>query len=259
MQIINQKKTKIGLTPLTMKEGYAYIEKCTRICYDSKTKGDPKKFVESIIKRGHLQPIEHATLAYRTEKVKFPKDKLNKIKCHFKNKHTNIFNHRDRVYIIGNWRCFLDGFNYLVHLPPETYEPVYDWDEIPAKYHRITYHFVLDRATSHELVRHRPAAICQRSQRYCFEDDLKVIKQWYWKDGEPSEVEKNCLLMIEATYKELIEQGRKRQEARSILPNCTATELYMTTSKCHWDFIKELRTAKGAYPQMVKLMETAEL
>ena len=86
----------------------------------------------------------------------------------------------------------------------------------------LTVRFICDRATTHQLVRHRLMSFNQKSQRYCREDNLEVIK--------PSGLENTSLWLescrqAENAYAELIKRGEKPEVARGVLPNSTATEI----------------------------------
>jgi thymidylate synthase (FAD) len=62
------------------------------------------------------------------------------------------------------------------------------------------------------------------------------------------------LLMSEVDYLEYTtEEGLKPQEAREILPLCTATEVVYTGFVSDWKHFFELRTAPNAHPDIRKL------
>ena len=107
----------------------------------------------------------------------------------------------------------------------------------------LTVKFICDRACSHQLVRHRLMSFNQKSQRYCKEDNLEVIKP----DGL-----KNTAIWLEScrqaenAYAELIRRGEKPEVARGVLPNSTATEIYATANLREWRHFFELRCDKTA-------------
>ena len=107
----------------------------------------------------------------------------------------------------------------------------------------LTVKFICDRACSHQLVRHRLMSFNQKSQRYCKEDNLEVIKP----DGL-----KNTAIWLEScrqaenAYAELIRRGEKPEVARGVLPNSTATEIYATANIREWRHFFELRCDKTA-------------
>ena len=107
----------------------------------------------------------------------------------------------------------------------------------------LTVKFICDRACSHQLVRHRLMSFNQKSQRYCKEDNLEVIK--------PEGLENTSLWLescrqAENAYAELIRRGEKPEVARGVLPNCTATEIYATANIREWRHFFELRCDKTA-------------
>ena len=54
----------------------------------------------------------------------------------------------------------------------------------------------------------------------------------------------------EKSYFSLMEAGATPQEARSVLPNSTKTEITMTANYREWRNFFKLRTDKAAHPQM---------
>ena len=53
----------------------------------------------------------------------------------------------------------------------------------------------------------------------------------------------------EASYFAMLELGAAPQEARSVLPNSTKTEIVITANPREWRHIFKLRTAPDAHPQ----------
>ena len=107
----------------------------------------------------------------------------------------------------------------------------------------LTVKFICDRACSHQLVRHRLMSFNQKSQRYCKEDDLEVIK--------PEGLENTSLWLescrqAENAYAEMIRRGEKPEVARGVLPNSTATEVYATANLREWRHFFELRCHRTA-------------
>ena len=107
----------------------------------------------------------------------------------------------------------------------------------------LTVKFICDRACSHQLVRHRLMSFNQKSQRYCKEDNLEVIK--------PEGLENTSLWLescrqAENGYAELIRRGEKPEVARGVLPNSTATEIYATANLREWRHLLELRCHRTA-------------
>ena len=84
----------------------------------------------------------------------------------------------------------------------------------------------ISRAATHQLVRHRHMSFSQKSQRYVKEADFDYIIPTAIKK-DPNLLEKFEAHM-EATsklYAELVDAGIKKEDARSILPNATASSI----------------------------------
>jgi thymidylate synthase (FAD) len=84
----------------------------------------------------------------------------------------------------------------------------------------------ISRAATHQLVRHRHMSFSQKSQRYVKEADFDYIIPTHIKTNP--ELNAKFEAHMEATsklYKELVDAGIKKEDARSILPNATASSL----------------------------------
>lgn len=118
--------------------------------------------------------------------------------------------------------------------------------------------FIVDRGVSHELVRHRIASFAQESTRYCnyskdkFDNGITFIKPFFFKEGTTEYEEwEDAMDNAEQSYLFLINEcGATPQEARSVLPNSTKTEITITANYREWRNFFKLRTAKAAHPQM---------
>lgn len=117
--------------------------------------------------------------------------------------------------------------------------------------------FIVDRGCSHELVRHRIASFAQESSRYCdyskdkFNNGITFIKPLFFKEG--TQIYNDWVYVMgiaEMSYLAMLKNGRTPQEARSVLPNSTKTEITITANYREWRNFFKLRTAKAAHPQM---------
>lgn len=129
--------------------------------------------------------------------------------------------------------------------------------EAVLEHESIRVKFIVDRGVSHEIVRHRLAAYCQESTRYCnyskgqFGEEITVIEPCFWdKDSDLMRDWRSAMRMAENHYLELLHQGASPQEARSVLPNSLKTEVVMTANLREWRHFFKLRTASAAHPQM---------
>ncbi len=266
-----------------------HIERCGRIAYKSKdkiTEDSANKFVQMIVKRGHLSVIEHAHINFHTGLVNFLA-----FEDHPTNQDTKFFYiNRDTNFISGNYRAFyeyfiknpyqsLDLFAKLNKVAPvifghlfeqmpnkitqqaqpeyffiATNDDIEDQDKPYAIYHSV--HFVTNRGISHELVRHRPVAITQESTRYCNykNQEIQFIKQDFDNAIQAKTYRTSCITSV-CDYNNMINYGASPQIARDVLNHGLKTELIMTTNLAEWHHILRLRCSKQAHPQMQALMK----
>ena len=138
----------------------------------------------------------------------------------------------------------------------------------------LTVKFVTDRGITHEIVRHRLCSFAQASTRFCNFSDNKFggevtfilpefwdIEQQYVSDSEEAndrdaklELWKQAMEKTEDIYLSLIDGGAKPEQARSVLPNSTATEIVVTANYREWRNIFKLRTEMHAHPTMRYIM-----
>lgn len=121
----------------------------------------------------------------------------------------------------------------------------------------LTVRIICDRGVTHEIVRHRIASYSQESTRYCnyyldkFSNELTLIKPCFWtEDSENYNLWLKTMEIIEQAYLQMIINGAKPQEARSVLPNSLKTEIFVTMNIREWRHFLRLRTSKAAHPQM---------
>lgn len=121
----------------------------------------------------------------------------------------------------------------------------------------FTVKFIVDRGVSHEIVRHRLAAYCQESTRYCnygkgeFGSEITVIKPCFFDPGSVTwETWKGACEAAESAYFDLLEFGCSPQQARSVLPNSLKTEVVMTANIREWRHFFKLRCSEAAHPQI---------
>lgn len=264
---------------------FKFIELAGRTCYKSEdriTEDSAKEFVDRMIKSGHSAMLEHGTV-YLEFHVKDPsvvgEDEYHNQQALFNklidkyttNKYSIIkVNHYyDTAFITTNYRVlveneWLDDLKYLCK---------------PTAFHtrRTTVKFICDRGISHEFVRHRVFSFAQESTRYCnytkdkFNNELTFIIPCWIKDLEEGNYYAYCeyhhskndaskrwfdsCMSAEFVYTNLIEEGWKPQESRTILPNSLKTELIMTGFNDDWENFFKLRCAPNAHPQAKELAD----
>ena len=262
---------------------YKQIEIGARNCYKSEDKitdGSAEKMVEFLKDRGHYSPLEHGTVYLS---IPFKYDSAPHTADHayeyITNKYSKVNVADNTLYITTNFRVlvendWLDDLKYLCE---------------PTEYHekRMSVMITCPIGISREFNRHRTFSISEQSTRYCnyskdkFNGEITyVIPQWAsnitpesvngW-DNKQSDMpectlsEKVFLSILandEAVYLQLIEQGKKPQEARDVLPLATATTVMYTGFVSDWKHFFELRTSAGAHPDAraiaIPLMEEFE-
>lgn len=286
MKLIKQSFQILDPTGYTINDIYKSIELAGRTCYlsyDKITEDSAKKFIDMIIKLGHLSVLEHGTI-YLTivlPRKSWKRDVINK---YYKNKYSVVVSNSDEYddyyYITTNYRVIIENkwADDLVFLCS------------PTQFHkkRISVKFILPISISRNFVRHRCMSFSEQSTRYCnfnsdkFNNEISfIIPYWanlvedsykYW-DGDwvnnpknstpdkilkPFEYNRTDTFLLhcdeaEVCYKTLIDQGCKPQEAREVLPLCTKTELIMTGTIDQWKNFFKLRCDKAAHPQAQEL------
>lgn len=149
--------------------------------------------------------------------------------------------------------------------------------ESVLEHEKLSVKFVCDRGVSHELVRHRIASFSQESTRYCnyskdkFNNEITYIIPEWISDEQIELVQRmnevNYIHILNSTiiwygaisesqsaYRQLIKDGWKPEQARSVLPNSLKTEIVVTANLREWRLIFKQRTAKTAHPQMREIM-----
>ena len=134
--------------------------------------------------------------------------------------------------------------------------------ESVIEHEKVTVKIVCDRGVSHEIVRHRIASYSQESTRYCnyskdkFGNELTFIKPCFWNtDSYLYSLWESTLSQIEQDYLEMISEGAKPEEARSILPNSLKTEIVVTMNMREWRHFIRLRSSKAAHPQIREIAQ----
>ena len=82
----------------------------------------------------------------------------------------------------------------------------------------------ISRACSHQLVRHRMCSFTQRSQRYCSEEDFEYVTPPSLSDNVFYNNDMRDIANEYRSYQEVV----PNEDARYVLPNACATELYLS-------------------------------
>lgn len=230
---------------------YKQIELAGRTCYKSEdkiTEDSAEKFVNNMIKSGHLAMLEHGTcyLYFNAEQLDTELDK----QAYYTLRYDRFTVTRGATdlperYITTNLRVLVE------HFPNE-------WKMILDKHlqgyvdrcheRRITVKFNVDRFTGEEFLRHRVFSFARESTRYCnytkdkFNNEITYIEPcWSVDDKAAHEQLTSALKYSETYYKYLIEAGWKPEQARVVLPCAIKSPLVMTGNISDWKHFFDLR------------------
>lgn len=104
----------------------------------------------------------------------------------------------------------------------------------------------VSRACSHQLVRHRLASYSQESQRYVEGDFEFVAPPAITKHVPAQRFYLEAIRQAQDAYKTLRGMGIRKEDARFVLPNATATRLVMTQNFRSWLHFCEVRCSPKA-------------
>ena len=140
----------------------------------------------------------------------------------------------------------------------------------PIEFGHIIMKIVTSRDVLAEITRHRIASFAVESQRYVdeyAEDGIRFIRPLFFKDRPDDPFHAyddkrfaatmtwmDTMENIEQAYKRMRELGMRNEDARKVLPNSTATTIFMDVNLRELLHIYELRSAKAAYPEMQECM-----
>ena len=119
----------------------------------------------------------------------------------------------------------------------------------------LSVRFRTDRAIANEIVRHRLLSYAQESTRYVnygkkgFEfilpDTRNPFTLEHYRDA--------CEAAVDS-YESMIADGVSPEDARGVLPLCTATTIVASGNFREWRHVLALRTSKNAHPMIRALM-----
>ncbi len=270
------------------------LEACGRICYKSEgliNESSALPFVKKIAKHGHNSVMEMAvvTLLVKCTEEQFtallalePKylfiDRVDSgilITASIRSlrelyqlgRNTPIvealiaFMVRDHSYLFeGVW----DGGSKVTQDVEVKKMDLKEVEELPedilARHRFVGVKFVINRAVSHEIVRHRPCSYLQESQRYCrysqdkFSNQVTFVKPMFFKLGTTEySLWLKAMEYTEEIYLKLLGSSTP-QAARTVLPNSCKTEIIVYCNLAEWRHIFHLRTSQAAEPSMREIM-----
>lgn len=272
------------------------IEYCGRICYKSEQRIDTDSaipFVKKIVESGHNSVLEMGMV---TLVVECDTDSIQNFYL-LQPKFLHIDRLDSRTLLItGSIRAFREmllfhpedsisqaiaGFlnslhpyffdNLPLHRSRSTASTIHvrtmallDVDQLSlpmhAKHRHLAVKFIVNRAVTHELVRHRPCTFLQESQRYCrysadkFGNEVTFIRPLFFAEGsEELNIWMQSMAAMEAQYFRLLATSSP-QAARTVLPNSCKTEIIVYANLLEWHHILKLRTSQAAEPSMREVM-----
>ena len=263
------------------------IERIGRICYKSEDKigpGTAKKFVKMLIQRKHYAMLEHAHVHFSVEAESL--DDLINIPGVIVSKLADVLwlvtvsvSHLFNPQYCKMWpfREMQILFEYQYNMADVSECPCFsdvrllddlsDYIELKHSHELVSVCFTCDRGVSHELVRHR-CAVAQESTRYCnyssdkFGSEIRVVVPSTFADWDESS--RACWTAAtnasEQCYLAMIENGRKPQEARSVLNNSLATQVVLSMTPDRWEHFFDLRsrgTTGAPHPDMKVVADIA--
>lgn len=222
------------------------IELCGRVCYKSESKiteESAKAFVERAINKGHTSILEHSRVKIGSGILVNPLHEPYGYTYRRKSlENYDTMNCRD----VWEASCLT----------------VSDLGDLTNADDYVTARIVTDRGTLAQLTRHRIMSFSAESTKFIkYNDGITVVKpipfSWAHENDVRYMIWQESCYKAEKAYQQLVLEGCSAQEARSVLPQSTKTELIMTGTYDDWDTVFALRTPKGVQPQtryMMKLL-----
>lgn len=155
-----------------------------------------------------------------------------------------------------------EGDAVLINLEEPEYVSRLPYDMRLRHFH-VAVKFITNRAVTHELVRHRPCAFIQESQRYCryssdkFGNEVTFIAPTaFFTDGSVEWTSwKQACKHAEGEYMFLLNERKvSPQAARTVLPNSCKTEIIIFANLVEWLHIKKMRVSPAAEPSMQEVI-----
>lgn len=271
------------------------LESCGRICYKSEeriNKDSAMPFVKKIAAHGHNSVMEMAVVTLGVKCTSEQVDALLAIEP----KYLFMDKSGDELLVTGSIRTFRELYSRaakvalveaMVAFQVEDHAYLFEgvWngglgaaavgisvrkleldevEKLPAELllrHRyVGVALTINRAVTHEIVRHRPCSYLQESQRYCryshekFGNQVTFIKPMFYEEGsEEYALWQQAMADTEKIYLKLLETSTP-QAARTVLPNSCKTEIIVYCNLAEWKHIFKLRTTKAAEPSMREVM-----
>ena len=248
----------------TPTDNVSHVARCARVCY-KKESGNDNTLYGNLEHSKHWSMFRHETY-YAVVNTADKRSFLFKALAGYQHcPYINYITFKDKIYIITNGNFLRD----IAKDNPVLFHMIYDNQITPKEAeqiepiwkHFMRYTFCVDTqiSTSRELNRVSPNNIAEQSTRYVYEDGTICRPHWMTKEeAEYINTEsilnddwivnhafaKRYIWTIDNSfhwYKELIDSGLPREDARGVLPLDTATRCVYTYSADEWQAIIDLR------------------
>lgn len=125
-----------------------------------------------------------------------------------------------------------------------------DWSV--TEHASITATIRTERGVTHEMVRHRLASYTQESTRFVRykEGNMEFIPPANLKNTTRWTA---AMVSAEHSYRDMLENGERPQEARGVLPTNVAATIAMTTNLRNWRLFFLMRTSKETHPDFKRI------
>lgn len=241
-----------------------HVARCARICYGRES-GNDEALYGGLERRNHLSMYRHETYYAAINTVDKRSLIFEALAGYQHCPYINYVTFKGKTYIVTNGNFLRDiakSNPVLFHLiynnqitpkEAEQIEPI--WEH----FMRYTFCVITQISTSRELNRVSPNNIAEQSTRYVYENGTICRPHWMTKEEaeyintEPilnddwivnHTFAKRYIWTIDNSfhwYKELIDAGLSREDARGVLPLDTATRCVYTYSVDEWRAIINLR------------------
>lgn len=248
------------------KNNISHVAKCARVCY-GKESGNDEVLYKNLEKNKHLSMFRHETYYSKVPILNNYSLLYSALSGYMYCPYIKYITYRDYCYIITNGNFVRDIeknnpvlWDYIINYRISTEEAKqikYIWNH----FIRYTFCVITQISTSREFNRVSPNSISEQSTRYVYEDGTICRSHWLKDVNFDADSSGNIysygfldedfghkvFTYIESckdifdNYKELIDNGLHRQDARGILPLDTATKCIYTYSIDEWRHILDLR------------------
>lgn len=231
----------------------AHVARCARVCYKKET-GNDNALYGNLERSKHWSMFRHETYYAAINTTK--KDSLifNALAGYQHCPYINYITYKNKTYIITNGNFLRDIVNSnsvlfnLIYDNQISVEEAKQIEPIWKYFMRYTFCVTTQISTSRELNRVSPNNIAEQSTRYVYEDGTICRPHWLInpdsKDNAFIAKRENYIEACDNAfdyYKELVDIGMNRQDARGVLPLDTATRCVYTYSIDEWRNIIDLR------------------